>query len=83
MHEPESRLYRFSPDTVILALRIRDVAPDLWRDFSALSREEGETAIARVGAELRDWLRAFRKHDQAHLLIHNWSSLNSKSRESR
>src|SRR5689334_12936140 len=32
--DPESALYRFQPDTVVLAVQTRDVAPELWRGGS-------------------------------------------------
>jgi len=69
--DPHSTLYSFSPDAVILALQTRDVAPDLWRDFSALRADQVQAAIARVAAEFRNWVQALRKKSQAHVVIHN------------
>src|SRR5947208_16254085 len=42
-----SALYDFAPDVVILAVQTRDAAPDLWRDFPALTSERSEER--RVG----------------------------------
>ena len=33
--DPESALYRFQPDAVVLAVQTRDVAPELWRGEAA------------------------------------------------
>jgi len=69
--DPQSPLYAFSSDAVILALQTRDVAPDLWHDFSALTADQVQAAITRVTAEFRNCVRAFRNHSEAHLVIHN------------
>jgi FkbH-like protein len=69
--DPQSALYAFSSDAVILALQTRDVAPDMWHDFSALTADQVREAIARVTAEFRNWVQTLRKHSQAHLVIHN------------
>jgi FkbH-like protein len=69
--DPQSALYAFSSDAVILALQTRDVAPDLWHDFSALTADQVQAAIARVTAEFRNWVRSLRNHSEAHLVIHN------------
>src|SRR5437899_10352573 len=66
-----SALYDFAPDVVILAVQTRDAAPDLWRDFPGLSSEQIQAAIDRVTGEFRNWVHAFRRHSQAHLIIHD------------
>ena len=35
--DPESGLYRFRPDAVVLAVQTRDLAPDLWLDYARLT----------------------------------------------
>ena len=67
-----SALYDFAPDVVILAVQTRDAAPDLWRDFPALTSEQIQAAIDRVTGEFRNWVHVFREHSQAHLIIHNF-----------
>ena len=69
--DPGSTLYGFAPDAVILAVQTRDVAPDLWTDFSSLSPDQTHAAARRVAAELRSWVQAFRKSSPAHLIVHN------------
>ncbi len=70
--DPASALYDFAPDAVILAVQTRDAAPDLWRDFPALTSEQIQAAIDRVTGEFRNWVHVFREHSQAHLIIHNF-----------
>jgi FkbH-like protein len=69
--DPESALYRFSPDTAVLAVQTRDVAPELWRDFADLSDSEVRGVSNRLISEFRSWVRAFRSYSRAHLIIHN------------
>jgi HAD superfamily phosphatase (TIGR01681 family) len=60
--DPESALYRFQPDTVVLAVQTRDVAPGLWR---------GDVSTDDVLARFGDWIVSFRKHSQAVLIVHS------------
>lgn len=69
--DPQSSLYSFAPDAVILAVQTRDIAPELWRDFSDLTAEQVHAVIAGVVGDFRNWIRNFRAHSQAHLIIHN------------
>jgi FkbH-like protein len=66
-----SALYSFRPDAVFLAVQTRDVAPELWRDFADLSAEQLQAPMDRVLAEYGNWIRSFRSHSNAHLIIHN------------
>jgi FkbH-like protein len=67
---PTSQLYRFAPDVVILAVQTRDIAPDLWEGYTNLSPVEIKAAVERVVQGMRTWIRAFRAHSQAHLIVH-------------
>jgi FkbH-like protein len=69
--DPGSGLYRCAPDAAILAVQTRDVAPDLWREFTACSTEDIQAAVARVTGEFRAWVRAFRERSEAALVIHS------------
>jgi FkbH-like protein len=60
--DPESPLYRFRPDVVVMALQTRDVAPDLWRGTGP-----GEGVLSRFG----DWIASFRRHSAAALVVHS------------
>jgi FkbH-like protein len=69
--DPESTLYRFHPDAVVLAVQTRDLAPALWRDYAGLSQPERAAAAEGALGRLSDWVRAFRAHSQAALIVHS------------
>jgi len=68
--DPESALYRFEPDAVILAVETREAAPELWRDSAKLSAAESHAAVRRLTTQFRDWLDAFRRRSQASVIVH-------------
>ena len=61
--DPASPLYRFQPHVVILAVQTRDVAPALWRGDAAAA----DDVLGRFGG----WVKSFRKHSQAALILHS------------
>lgn len=69
--EADSRLYRFQPDTVILAVEACDAAPRLWRDWADLSAAEARSEAGGVVDRFRDWIAAFRRHSQGNLIVHS------------
>lgn len=68
--DPESGLYEFKPDAVVLAVQTRDIAPDLWSDYSGLSESQRVAAVNRVVHQFADLIRVFRANSEAHLIIH-------------
>jgi FkbH-like protein len=69
--DSRSSLYEFSPNSVILAARTADIAPDLWMQSCDLPLEEIHRASHRVSASFQQWIRAFREHSSGALIIHN------------
>ena len=69
--DPNSSLYRFAPQAVILAVRTADMAPDLWRDFPDLAPEAVSAAVQRVSGSFSQWIRQLREHSSAALIIHS------------
>jgi len=69
--DPASTLYRFDPHTVMLAVQTRDIAPELFRDFSALAADLVAEKVQRVVSDFKTWISTFRKHSRANLIIHN------------
>ena len=69
--DPVGALYQFQPDTTILAVQTRDIAPELFRDFAERSPDQVESAVNRVLADFKSWLSTFRKHSRSNLVIHN------------
>ena len=70
MLDPDSSLYRFTPDVVILAVQSRDIAPDLWENFAALTEDQVISAVARASGEIRNCVEACRSHSACHLILH-------------
>lgn len=65
-----SALYSFSPDLAFLAVQTCDVAPDLWQQYTDLTPETVASATRRVIDSFNQWVRAFREHSQASLIVH-------------
>ena len=66
-----SRLYEFDPQTVILAVQTRDVAPELWRDFASFGAAGSDAVVERITGQFAGWIRALRSHSQANLVMHS------------
>ncbi len=66
-----STLYHFSPTVVILGVLTRDIAPELWSDYSELTQDAVEAVVNRVLEEFRSCIQAFRLHSQADLIVHS------------
>jgi FkbH-like protein len=69
--DPGSFIYKEEPDVVILAVQTRDIAPELWREFTSLSEDDVDAAIDRVTSGYGKWLELFRSRSKASLVIHN------------
>jgi FkbH-like protein len=71
MLDPESSLYGFAPDAVILAVRTADLAPDLWQEYSGLTPVAVSASVRRVSNSFNQWVRAFRERSSAALVVHS------------
>jgi FkbH-like protein len=69
--DPESSLYRFAPDAVILAVRTADVAPDPWLRFADLGSDAAQEAFRRVSSSVRQWIAVFRERSAASLIVNS------------
>lgn len=70
MLDPSSALYARNGHVAIIAVQTRSIAPDLWNDFTSLTPEQVNAAVARVCDQYRSWIQAFRSRSTAHLLVH-------------
>lgn len=68
--DPSSAPYQVSGDTMILAVQTRDIAPELWTAYVDLGQGAINAAIQRVSDSFGSWIRAFRRHSSANLLVH-------------
>ena len=69
--DPQSSLYRFTPNAVILAVRTEDVAPDLASKFADQSPAAAQQAAERIASGYEQWVNSFRQHSQAAFIIHS------------
>jgi FkbH-like protein len=69
--DKDSSLYKFNPDSVILAVRTADLAPDLWQEYADLDLDGIREAVKRVSTSFQQWIRGFRQRSQAALIVHN------------
>ncbi len=69
--DPASRFYGFAPDVLVLAVQSRDIAPDLWTDFSRMAPQEVSAAVERVCQSYSHWVETCRSRSQCHIVIHN------------
>jgi FkbH-like protein len=69
--DPDSSLYRFAPDGLILAARIAELAPDLWQEYPDLAPEAVSAAAQRVSNSFSQWVRVFRERSSAALIVHS------------
>ncbi|MBV9083346.1 MAG: HAD family hydrolase, partial [Acidobacteriaceae bacterium] len=63
------KLDEFRPDTVILAVQTRDIAPELWEgpeDPAAFN-----PICERVLADMRSYIAAFRRRRKANIIVHD------------
>ena len=65
-----SSFYSFAPETAILAVQTRDVAPELWDGYADLSPNAVSASVARVIGSFQSWIKAFRRHSSANLIVH-------------
>jgi len=67
-----SGLRAFAPDVILLALSLRDLAPALADNFTALSDADRQAESDRVVASVKDWIGAAKASGSASLLIANF-----------
>jgi FkbH-like protein len=63
--DADSPLYAVHPDSVILTVVTRDIAPELWKT------SVGADVVERVSHQFAALVRAFRARTQANLVIHS------------
>jgi FkbH-like protein len=67
--DPDSELYTFAPEVVLLAIQTRDIAPQLWEGFADLATDEVDEAVDDVVRLFRQLVGAFRL-EGAYLVLH-------------
>jgi FkbH-like protein len=72
MLRPDSSLYQFGPDVVLLAVQARDIVPEVCERYAELSADAVDAAVERTIADVAAWVRSFRSRSQAHLVLHTF-----------
>src|ERR1700735_325189 len=70
--DPDSALYRFQPEIVVLATQTRDLLPEIWEGYADLSESESRAAVDRVLESFMGLIRTFRERSGASLVIHTF-----------
>jgi FkbH-like protein len=68
---PQSALYSFAPDIVILAVEGGRWAPALYQDYLQQGMGREPEVVDAAVAEIKTLVDTFRKHSRAVLLVHN------------
>ena len=68
--DPGSGLYAHRPDTVIVAVQTRDIAPRLWSGFGDLSAEAVDHEISAAVESLMGLVTQLRARTAAQILVH-------------
>jgi FkbH-like protein len=69
--DPSSGLRQFSPDVLIVALELEDLAPSLVHDFLELDRAAVERHVTDAVARIRGLLENVRQWSSAKILMHS------------
>lgn len=68
--DPNSGLYAHQPDTVIVAVQTRDVAPRLWSGFATLPDEAVRSEVETAVESLAGLVERLRERTSARILVH-------------
>ncbi len=69
LRDPQSDLYGFDPQVVILATQTRDVLPELWNNDSDLPAQDSEAVAVRAAADIEHLIGSMRSRSNAHLIL--------------
>jgi FkbH-like protein len=71
IHTPESRLYRFAPDLVILAIDGTRLAPNLYSGFLQNGYQQSSAIAESVISKVHELITSLRLHTGAPVLLHS------------
>ncbi len=71
--DPNSALYRFDPEVIVLALRLEDMAPALTQAYAGHTPESIARARAEVQQRLQGLIDGIRQHSPALVLLFNFA----------
>jgi FkbH-like protein len=68
---PNSWLYEYHPQVIILAAQTRDLSPALYTQFADLTASDVEAQVTDVSAQLTQLLATLRSRTDAHIIVHS------------
>lgn len=69
--DPSSELYAHRPDTIVLAVQTRDVAPALWSGFAGIPDDAVPAEIDAAATSLAGLVETLRGKSAANIVVHN------------
>src|ERR1019366_2217040 len=69
--DPDSSLYGFAKDAVVVAARTADLAPDLWQKYPDHPPEGVSAVVERVCNSFSQWIQVFRERSSAAVIVHS------------
>src|SRR5579863_7031821 len=69
--DPDSSLYRFKPEVILIAVRTADLAPELWLGYADLAPEAVSSVAERVTNSFSQWIRILRERTSVAVIIHS------------
>jgi FkbH-like protein len=70
--DPNSWLYKFDPDVLILAVRLQDINSGFYDSFLQLTEEKIENDIHDIAETFRSLISSFRIRSNAVVIVHNF-----------
>ena len=71
--DPDSAMYAFGPDVVLLTTQARDLLPALFEKTASGTSEDLSQIANRATSELCDWLRILRSRSNAVIIVADFS----------
>ncbi|MFZ5632078.1 MAG: HAD-IIIC family phosphatase [Bacillota bacterium] len=70
--DANSGLYRFSPDVIVICLKLEALSGGLWYGFAGMAKQALEQEKARVLEYMDSVLKGIRSYSGAAILVHNF-----------
>jgi len=72
--DPNSNLYEFKPDVLILAVRLQELSHYLYESFFEYSKDQIRDETNRISNLIRTLIIAFRDNSSAAVIVHNFET---------
>lgn len=72
--DPESQLYKFNPEVLVLAIRLQELDPQFYNSFLDFSGDQVKNEIDDIAEQIRALILEFRETSNAVVIIHNFET---------